>query len=228
MIIVIQSDQFGQHSGLLDQMFRLRKKVFHEELGWEVSVRGDWEYDAYDQLKPAYLLWTDNQKKTLYGAIRLLPTTGPTLLYDVFRRTFPESIDLAEPGIWEGTRMCIDEGLLARDHPEIGPGRAFCMLLLALCEVALAHGIHTLVSNYEPHLKRIYQKAGAELEEIGRADGYGKRPVCCGIFEVSERIRTAMREKLGVTEPLYVPEKRKPNRQYWGYPNAPVMPAIAV
>ena len=203
MIIVVQAHEYAAHSDLLDQMFKLRKKVFHEELGWCVPVRGDWEYDEYDDLKPAYLIWTDDSRATLYGAIRLMPTTGPTLLFDVFRRTFPDQLNLSAPGIWEGTRMCLDEEMLARDHPEIAPGRAFCLLLLALCEVALAHGIHTMVSNYEPHLKRIYRKAGAELDEVGRADGYGKRPVCCGLFEVSERVLVAMREKLGVTAPLY-------------------------
>lgn len=216
MITVIQSHQFSDNSGLLDQIFRLRKKVFHDELGWDVKLRGAWEYDAYDEFGSAYLVWTDAHRKTLYGAIRLMPTTGPTLLYDVFRRTFPDKLSLAHPGIWEGTRMCVDEELLARDHPNISPGRAFCLLLLALCEVALAHGIHTLVSNYEPHMKRMYQKAGAELEEIGKADGYGKRPVCCGIFEVSERIRAAMREKLGVTEPLYTKPNKKTSQRYWG------------
>lgn len=49
------------------------------------------------------------------------------------------------------------------------------MLKHTLCEVALDHGIETLVSNYEPHLKRLYERAGAELEELGRAtdlDGF--------------------------------------------------------
>ncbi len=203
MIIVLQAHEYRLQSHLLDQMFRLRKRVFYDQLGWNVPVCGEWERDAYDELGPAYLLWVDDEARVVYGAVRLLPTTGPTLLYDVFRRTFPDRVDLVAPGIWEGTRMCVDEALLQRDHPGTDAGRAFCLLLLALGEVALAHGIHTMVSNYEPHLKRIYQKAGAELDELGRADGYGTRPVCCGVFEVSKRILTAMRKKLGLTEALY-------------------------
>ncbi|MGO7675535.1 hypothetical protein ACC685_37370, partial [Rhizobium ruizarguesonis] len=68
--------------------------------------------------------------------------------------------------------------LLVDAHP-----RAFSMMLLALCECALDHGIHTMISNYEPYLKRVYKRAGAEVEELGREDGYGKYPVCCGAFE---------------------------------------------
>ncbi|MEX0346131.1 MAG: acyl-homoserine-lactone synthase [Rhizobiaceae bacterium] len=214
MILLVQAYNYERHTNLLKQMYRLRKRVFSDQLAWDVPVHGDMEKDGYDEMKPAYLLWCNEDMDVLYGAIRLLPTTGPTLLYDVFRRTFPENIDLRAPGIWEGTRMCIDETRIADDHPEIAPGDAFCMLLLALCEVALAHGIHTLISNYEPHLKRIYKKSGAKLDEIGRAEGYGKRPVCCGVFEVSEEIRDTMREKLDIKSPLYTASRPKPKHRY--------------
>jgi acyl homoserine lactone synthase len=202
MFKVIQQFEYETNRVLLDQMFKLRKRVFKDQLGWDVPIRGAWEYDEYDVLGPAYLVWTDEAEEVLYGCVRLMPTTGPTLLYDVFRRTFPEKLNLAAPGIWEGTRMCIDEAAIARDLPDIVPARAFCMLLLALCEVAVDRGIHTLVSNYEPHLKRLYLRSGAEIEEIGQADGYGKRPVCCGIFEVSDRILANMRAKLGIESTL--------------------------
>ena len=99
--------------------------------------------------------------------------------------------------------MCVDEAALRADFPEIDGGRAFCLLLLALCECAMAHGIHTMISNYEPHLKRIYKRAGAEVQELGRADGYGKYPVCCGAFEVSKDVLVRMRNALGIDLPLY-------------------------
>jgi N-acyl-L-homoserine lactone synthetase len=203
MYILVQAHEYQKYSGLLDQSFRLRKKVFAERLGWKVPVRGPHERDQYDNLNPAYLIWCDEQRNRLYGSLRLMPTTGPTLLYDVFRETFPDAYDLIAPGIWEGTRMCVDEDMLARDFPDLRPERAFCLLLLALCEVALHNGIDTLISNYEPHMRRIYERAGAELDELGRADGYGRFPVCCGAFEVSQRVLAQMRLKTQVAEPLY-------------------------
>jgi acyl homoserine lactone synthase len=184
-------------------MFRLRKHVFADQLNWDVPVVGDEERDFYDGLSPVYLVWCDDAGKKLYGSLRLMPTTGPTLLHDVFRRTFPTDVDLSAPGIWEGTRMCVDEAAIKSDFPDIDAGRAFCLLLLALCECAMAHGIHTMISNYEPHLKRIYKRAGAEVDELGRADGYGKYPVCCGAFEVSQDVLLKMRAALGVDLPLY-------------------------
>ncbi len=200
MYVLVQGHEYHKHRDLLDQSFRLRKKVFADKLGWAVAVSGSRERDRYDDLQPAYLLWCDEEKQQLFGCVRLMPTTGPTLLYDVFRETFPDACDLVAPGIWEGTRMCIDEDAIA---PDMRPDRAFCLLLLALCEVALDSGIHTMISNYEPHMKRVYHKAGAELGELGRSDGYGRFPVCCGAFEVSNRVLAAMREKLKVSNRLY-------------------------
>lgn len=203
MYLLVQAHEYHKHEGLLDQSFRLRKRVFLDRLHWDVSVSDNRERDPYDELHPAYLLWCDEDHRQLYGSVRLMPTTGPTLLYDVFRKTFPDGCDLIAPGIWEGTRMCIDEGAIARDFPYMRVDKAFCLLLLALCEAALAHGIHTMISNYEPHMRRVYQKAGAELDELGRSDGYGRFPVCCGAFEVSQRVLTAMRYKLQVDDPLF-------------------------
>lgn len=202
MFIVVQAHQYDRYKALLDQSFRLRKRVFHDQLEWAVEIKGDLERDRYDDLKPVYLMWCNAQADRLYGTLRLMPTTGPTLLYDVFRSTFPAAC-LTAPGIYEGTRMCIDEETLGRDYPELDPGKAFGMLLLALCECGLSHGIDTLVSNYEPHLARIYRRAGLKVEEVGRATGFGRFPVCCGVFEVSGAVRRRMQQALGINWPLY-------------------------
>jgi len=138
MFVIIQAHEYQKYAFILDQMFRLRKKVFADILGWNVPVIGPFERDSYDSLCPAYLVWCDETRTRLYGGMRLMPTTGPTLLYDVFRATFPQAANLVAPGIWEGTRMCIDEEAIADDFPEVDAGRAFSMLLLALCECGWA------------------------------------------------------------------------------------------
>lgn len=204
MYLLVQPYQYRRYAELLEQSFRLRKKVFHDRLGWRVNVDGDFERDVYDDLGAVYLIWCDKDLRSVYGTLRLLPTTGPTLLHDVFGRTFPDT-DLVAPGIWEGTRMCLDVDLLRQFEPTLSPSRAFGFLLLALCECSISHGIETLVSNYEPQMARIYRRAGLTVEEIGRAEGYGRFPVCCGIFDVSEETRQRMQMALGVTQPLYTP-----------------------
>lgn len=203
MYLLVQAHEYHKYRALLDQSFRLRKRVFADQLGWRIPVSGPWERDRYDDLDPSYLLWCDDSFSQLYGCVRLMPTTGPTLLYDVFRDTFPDAHNLIAPGIWEGTRMCIDDEALRYDLPDLSPRRAFSDMLLALCEVALDNGINKLVSNYEPYMRRIYSRAGLSFEELGRAEGFGGASVCCGVFEVSLRVLFQMRRKLNRTESLY-------------------------
>ncbi|WP_159593582.1 acyl-homoserine-lactone synthase [Chelativorans xinjiangense] len=203
MFTAIQAPEYSKYNTVLDEMFRLRKKTFYAQLKWNVSVQGDYERDRYDELNPVYLIWCNQDATVLYASTRLMPTTGPTLLYDTFRDTFPDAANLSAPGIWEGTRLCVHNENLARDHPDVSPLRAIGLLSVALAECAYAHGIDTIVTNYEPYLKRIYASAGLAVEEIGRADGYGRYPVCCGVFEVSETVIAQMRAKLGLTGPVF-------------------------
>lgn len=208
VFLLIQPYQYYRYAGLLKQSFRLRKRVFHDCLGWQVDVHRGLERDAYDGLGAVYLVWCDKDARHLCGTVRLMPTTGPTLLHDVFRRTLPGK-DLVSPDTWEGTRMCLDVDLLREFQPTLSPSRAFGLLLLALFECAFAHGIKTLVSNYEPPMERVYRRAGLLVKEIGRANGYGRLPVCCGVFIVSEETLKQMRAVLRVAHPLYTPSLPK-------------------
>lgn len=203
MYLLVQANGYQKYTRLLDQSCRLKKRMFADRLGWNVSMCGDRELDLYDDLHPAYLHWCDESQERLCGSALLMPTIGPAILYGVFRETVPEAHDLIAPGTWEGTRMCIDKDAIKRDFVGMRPDRAFCLLLLGLCKVALANGISTMISNYEPHMRRVYRQAGAELDELGRSDSYGRLPVCSGAFEVSRRVLSAIRHKLQVHEPLY-------------------------
>jgi acyl homoserine lactone synthase len=86
-VISLGIRQFGQHLGLLSEMYRLRRRIFKVRLDWSVSVSGDLELDVFDALNPTYLIAVDHD--TVTGCVRLLPTTGPTMLAD----TFPMLLD---------------------------------------------------------------------------------------------------------------------------------------
>ncbi|WEX07519.1 acyl-homoserine-lactone synthase [Chelativorans sp. AA-79] len=203
MFTTIEPAHYGQRKNIVGEMFRLRKQVFHDMLEWDVPIQGEHERDCYDDLGPVYLVWCDPEWTTLYASLRLMPTTGPTLLRDVFRNTIPDIAALSSPSIWEATRSCVHAANLARDFPGVVPGTAFGLLLLATVECGLSYGIETIVANYEPRLKRVYKRAGASFDELGRADGFGKRPVCCGAFEISRHVAATMRRRLGIYEHIF-------------------------
>lgn len=212
MITLIQAKDFTNNRDLLVKSFQLRKRVFADQLQWEVPVIGDREFDEYDNDKASYLLWCSPDRQKLYGMIRMIPTTEPTLLFDVFAQTHGPDLSLRQPGVFEGTRMCVDEDLVAQDFPGMDAGHGFNLLFLGLCEAGIALGIKRMVSNFEPAMSRVYRRAGLDYHMHGKADGYGRRPVCCASFEVSSAVLSKMRARIGIDLPVLkdVPVAKRP------------------
>ncbi|HMN87001.1 MAG TPA: acyl-homoserine-lactone synthase, partial [Bauldia sp.] len=136
MILIIEQYNLARYRHLVDEMFRLRARVFRDRLGWDVSVRDGMERDRYDDCNPVYIVYADETGREVKGSLRLLPTTGPTLLADTFADTLPDAAALSAPTIWECTRFCINEDTLgARGAEETLFASA--VLFAALGEVAI-------------------------------------------------------------------------------------------
>ena len=83
MMQLISQDHYGEFVEELADMHRLRYRVFKQRLDWEVEVSGDLEVDQFDALHPIYLLQRSRDGR-VQGCVRLLPSTGPTMLRDTF------------------------------------------------------------------------------------------------------------------------------------------------
>ncbi|MES4992377.1 acyl-homoserine-lactone synthase [Phyllobacterium sp. 22229] len=92
---------------LFEQMFRGRAAVFHDRLNWPVQVRDGLEIDFYDrELEPVYILDLDDHGH-VRGSLRLLPTTGTTMIQREFLDFFDEPVDVVDPTMWECTKFCV-------------------------------------------------------------------------------------------------------------------------
>nr|WP_164988454.1 acyl-homoserine-lactone synthase [Bradyrhizobium betae] len=150
------SDRLQQET-LFRQMFRGRARTFSERLGWNVKVEQGMECDRYDGLPTVrYLIATDAAERVV-GSLRLLPTTGETMLRNEFAAYFGELSGLEGPGTWECTRFCT--------HPRAGDsshaGAAISAeLLITLCQFAMDFGIERIVGVYEAPMVRVYRRIG--------------------------------------------------------------------
>lgn len=196
MYFVVNSDQLEKYPHLERQMFRLRARVFRDELGWVDSV-GDEERDVYDENGASYILCTDATGTHLYAAARLMPTTGPTLLADVFGDTIPDA-DFRSPFVWEITRLAVDDALI-RAH---GLGRERLVILrdmlLAGMEFGVKHRIGAFLANFDETRLRMWRRLGARFDVIGTTDAFSTR-VHLGLIESSADALAALRETLGRT-----------------------------
>jgi acyl homoserine lactone synthase len=84
MIRLIPASHTNLFPGVIDAMFRSRAQTFSERLGWQVVARDGYERDRFDDENPLYLISVDPRSGEYWGSLRLLPTTGPNMLRDVF------------------------------------------------------------------------------------------------------------------------------------------------
>ena len=68
---------------LIDQIYRLRYRVFGQRMGWDVESLHGREIDEFDAETTIYGA-VQNQSGDLEGCFRLLPTTGPYMLKNLF------------------------------------------------------------------------------------------------------------------------------------------------
>jgi acyl homoserine lactone synthase len=195
MILVVEKYNSHLYPALIEEMFRLRARIFRDKMGWEVKVENGLERDRYDDEDPVYILYVDDKTEKLVGSLRLLPMTGPTLLADFFSDTLPDAVHLSAPSIWECTRFCVDEELLAegsREQLVFASG----VLFAALGEVGLKSGIQTVLGNFDAPMLRLYRRVGCDVEVLGHTRRYGRR-VYLGSFAVTpvvvDRIKARLR-----------------------------------
>lgn len=173
MIHVIETRDRPANKTLLDGMFRLRARVFHDKLGWKVQVRDGLEIDRFDDEDPVYIIHTDRFGR-VDGSCRLLPTTGPTLLEEAFADTCPDLARLSAPSIWECTRLCVERTA----NLDISGA-----LIAAVGRLGLRAGIETVLANFDASMLPIYRRIGCDVTVLGCTRRYG-RPVYLGSFPV--------------------------------------------
>ena len=175
----------------LADMHRLRYRVFHERLGWDVAVHGDQERDTFDALPgTSYLLYHDAFGR-LRGCARLLKTTGPTMLRDVFQELLAGAPAPSAPTIWESTRFAVDDGD-GETVANTGTGRVTIALLAGMTEVALRHGITEVVSVCDVRVERVLRQTGLPVERIGAPVRIGRSITVAGRYRPTQEVLAAL------------------------------------
>lgn len=91
---------------IVEEMFRLRYRLFVEKFKWNVSHRDGMEIDEFDEL-PDCTHFIVSDGNGIAGSTRLLPSTGPYLV----EKFFPQAIAGALPkeeSYWEVSRATVE------------------------------------------------------------------------------------------------------------------------
>lgn len=208
MIKLVYGHDREKFPELIDAMHRLRKQVFHDRLRWEVPISGDWEIDAFDEEDPLYVLSLDS-KGMLQGSLRLLPTTGPNMLRDVFSDLTKETGPVENPQVWESSRFCVRFSG-ERDQRESNLiSKATVELIAGMGEVGILAGLDHIVTVYDAFLRRIIRQTGCSETLIGEPVRYGRVQTYAGLFDVDLIQLDAFKRVWNLQPALVEEESRK-------------------
>lgn len=127
----------------LDLMLEDRKRLFVDLLGWNIATTASrFEIDQFDGGSAIYIVASDQAEPHL-GSMRLLPTTQPHILSELFA-ALCDAPPPRDPQISEVTRLCLPARHGARRRLAIRH-----RLISAMVDHALATGIERMTGVVE-------------------------------------------------------------------------------
>ncbi len=194
----------------IDAMFRNRAETFSERLGWDVVVENGRERDQFDAANPLYLLSVDPDTEEYWGSLRLLPTTGPNMLRDVFPFLMGGEPMVESATIWEISQLCakVVEGQPERSRN--GINLAFGELLAGIGEVALLAGLPEIVAVFDARVFEVVKAAGCAPRVIGTPRRIGDVVSYAGLFATGDGVMLeAVRKACGIEGSVLAPDARE-------------------
>jgi len=188
----------------IDAMFRNRAETFSDRLGWEVEVKDGYERDVFDDENPLYLVSVDPDTEEYWGSLRLLPTTGPNMLRDVF----PQLLDgeyIESATIWESSRICAAAVPGQPERGKSGVNYVLSELILGIGEVAVTAGLTQVVSVFDARISRVLKAAGCNPQIIGTPQRIGGVMSYAGLFDTGEGPLKAFRAATGIEHSVLAP-----------------------
>ncbi|MCB1454879.1 MAG: GNAT family N-acetyltransferase [Nitratireductor sp.] len=204
MIQYIEMQQREEKAHLLEQFFRLRKHVFCDSLGWVPPSPDGLENDEFDDRFNIVIVNVDEQTGMVDGGVRLMPTTGPTLLHKVWPDMLPDPDAFRSADIWEATRFCVGN-LSNTTRKRNFVNRATLALSLSVLEFCSANGISHVVGVCEKKFFDMQRVYGTRAEIISSKIDENGVAISCGLWQTGRKARSQIawaKPFLGGVEPV--------------------------
>lgn len=147
-----------------EQLFRLRYRVFHERLHWDVQCRDEMETDEYDDLRTVYVVAVDDEDNVA-GGWRLRPTVGNYMLDDVFPQLLYGTPAPHHPRVWESNRFVVDKR--AAKDSRFGFNETARALFRATARYGVENGIDAYIMVLSAGVVRLTRGSGLIVDTYG-------------------------------------------------------------
>jgi len=209
MVFQITARTAAAHFKIVNEMFCARKQLFGDRLGWDVQIDAQGrETDRYDTPSAHYLIAVDDNNNH-QGSLRLLPTTGDTILHSHFAVAF-DGLRIESSMVWECTRFCVN-GMADEAMTSTTVERVTANLLLGMCEMGIAKGLTQITGLFNGQTIEIYRRAGWSPNIISKS-GEGDDALCLGMWEISRANAASIRKTSGIIGSVFKRQNPSPSR----------------
>jgi acyl-homoserine lactone synthase len=171
MLEIFTGALMARHWKAMEKIWRFRHEQFVERFGWEDVRRADGrEIDAFDTEGAIHLALFSG--RLVVGYSRLLPTTTPHLLSDVYPHLMGERTWRREPTVYEWTRCVASE-----DNARINGLQASHLLMTGVMEFCLTAGIEALIVETHPKLVNLLLTTGWDVTVLNQPSVLGEKLV---------------------------------------------------
>lgn len=154
-------------AGLYTDIARYRHTVFVEQLGWALQVRDGMEQDQFDCHDTLYVV-ARNGEGRIYGCARLLPTTRPYLLSEVFPQLLNGLPAPRSKDVWELSRFAaVDISAKPTSESRQFSSSIAVELLQESIACAAERGAKRLITVSPIGIERLLRKAGFYAHRAG-------------------------------------------------------------
>lgn len=191
MISVVTGTVSQLPPGLEASLASYRHKVFVQTLHWQLPCENELERDQFDRVDTIYAVALDADG-TVCGCARLLPTTKPYLLGEIF----PDLMDgMPAPSayhVWELSRFSTTP---SREADALSREKArdrLCTLLATAVEIVAARGATRLIMVTVLGVERILRGIGVHAHRAGPPRSVDGKPTLAMWIELDEQTRRAL------------------------------------
>jgi N-acyl-L-homoserine lactone synthetase len=164
---IVSGSSAQLQQGLHASVGRYRHRVFVDKLGWDVPSRDGIEADQFDRPDTVYVVGRDDQGQVC-GCARLLPTTRPYLLGEVFPQLLNGLAPPASPVVGEWSRFAATD---FNSQATSALGKMSSEAAIALMHASLAcaagHGAKRLIMVTNIGVERLLRRAGFQAQRAG-------------------------------------------------------------
>ncbi len=196
MIHIVNAENRDLFDADLSTMYRHRKATFVDRLGWRVPVVADQEIDAYDGLDTTYLIARTSERSPVLASARLLPTTRPHLMGDLFAHTCSGGAPRGHH-IWEASRFCAAPTLTRRERLPL-LWQVFCGIL----ETGLLYDIEQVIFTANAALLPLALGCGWHASRLGPTFADGTDTLTAIRVDIDLNGLRTLRRRFSVASPI--------------------------